>query len=160
MQSSVAENVKIEQKLFLMRLPNEQAKKVYDQMMERDYCSQWLGTELLELDEGFCVLKMKVRKEMLNGFGTLHGGIAFSLADSALAFASNSYGRISPLINGSMNYSKAAHEGDCLIAEAKVFSISNKKADIDVTIFKEGEKEAYYFMRGTVYRTSKTFEQE
>lgn len=135
-----------------------QAQKVFEKMMESDYCSQWLGIELLKVQEGYCKLKMKVRKEMLNGFGTLHGGIAFSLADSALAFASNSYGRVSLLINGSMNYSKAAREGDLLLAEARVFSISNKKADIDVSIFKEGEKEAFYFMRGTVYRTSRTFE--
>ena len=126
--------------------------------MENDHCSRWLGIELLEIREGFCRLQMKVRKEMLNGFGTLHGGMAFSLADSTLAFASNSYGKISPLINGSMNYSKAAKEGDVLIAEANVFSISNKKADIDVTIFKKGEEAAFYFMRGTVYRTSKEFE--
>lgn len=135
-----------------------QAKKVFDIMMEQDYCSKWLGIELIQIEEGYCKLKMLVRREMLNGYGTMHGGMAFSLADSALAFASNSYGRISPLINGSMSYSKAAKEGDILIAEAKVFSISNKKADIDVTIFKEDEEGAFYFMRGTVYRTSKTFE--
>lgn len=141
-----------------MSTSKPQARKVFEKMMESDYCSQWLGIELLEIEEGYCKLKMQIRKEMLNGFGTLHGGMAFSLADSALAFASNSYGRVSPLINGSMNYSKAAVEGDILLAEAKVFSISNKKADIDVTIFKEGEEDAFYFMRGTVYRTSKTFE--
>ena len=59
-----------------------------------------------------------------------------------------------------MVYSKAAKEGDILRAEAKVFSISNKKADIDVTIYCNNEKEAFYFMRGTVYRTSKEHEVE
>ncbi len=123
--------------------------------MEKDYCTQWLGAELIHLEEGKCILEMKVKKEMLNGFGTLHGGMAFTLADSALAFAVNSYGRIAPLINGSMNYAKGAVEGDVLRAEAQVFSISNKKADIDVSVFCNQEKEAYYFFRGTVYRTSK-----
>lgn len=136
-------------------MENSKARQVYEKMMEKDYCSQWLGIELLEIKEGYCKLKMCIRKEMLNGFGTLHGGIAYAFADSALAFASNSYGRISPLINGNMIYSKAALEGDLLIAEAKVFSISNKKADIDVEVFKEGEADAFYFFRGTVYRTSK-----
>src|SRR5690606_18729723 len=131
------------------------AQKIYESMMKTDYCSQWLGFKLLKIEEGECHLEMKVRKEMLNGFGTVHGGIAYTLADSALAFASNSYGRISPLINGNMVYSKAAKVGDILRAEAKVFSISNKKADIDVTIYCNNEKEAFYFMRGTVYRTSK-----
>ena len=70
------------------------AQKVYNSMMEKDYCTQWLGAKLIHLEEGKCTLTMKVKKEMLNGFGTLHGGMAFSLADSALAFAANSYGRI------------------------------------------------------------------
>tara|TARA_B100001109_G_C18833051_1_gene460552 strand:- start:21 stop:443 length:423 start_codon:yes stop_codon:yes gene_type:complete len=131
------------------------AQKVYESMMKTDYCSQWLDIEPLKIEEGECHLQMKVRKEMLNGFGTLHGGIAFSLADSALAFASNSYGRISPLINGNMVYSKSAKEGDILRAEAKVFAISHKKADIDVTIYCNDEKDGFYFMRGTVYRSSK-----
>ena len=133
------------------------AEKIYHKMMETDYCSQWLGFKCVLIEEGKCILEMKIRKEMLNGFGTLHGGMAYTLADSALAFASNSFGRISPLINGSMNYAKGAVEGDILKAEATVISISNKKADIDVTIFNNGEKEPYYFFRGTVYRTSKEF---
>ena len=133
----------------------DKAQKVYESMMENDHLTQWLGAKLISVEEGLCTLEMLVRKEMLNGFGTLHGGIAYSLADSALAFAANSYGRISPLINGSMSYSKGAVEGDVLRAEAKVISLGNKKADIDVTIFCNDNQEPYYFFRGTVYRTSK-----
>ena len=131
------------------------AQKVYESMMEKDYCTQWLGAKLIHIEEGNCVLEMTIRKEMLNGFGTLHGGIAYSLADSALAFAVNAYGRISPLITGNMSYAKAATEGDVLRAEAKVISLGNKKADIDVTLYCNKEAEPYYFFRGTVYRTSK-----
>jgi acyl-CoA thioesterase len=134
------------------------AQKVYESMMENDFCSQWLGLKPILIEEGHCILEMEVRKEMLNGFATLHGGIAYSLADSALAFASNSYGRISPLINGNMSYSKAAKIGDVLKAEAKVISLGNKKADIDVTITCKGHEEPFYFFRGTVYRTSKEHE--
>ncbi len=131
------------------------AQKVYESMMENDFCSQWLGIKPIVIEEGYCVLEMQVRKEMLNGFGTLHGGMAYSLADSALAFASNSYGRISPLINGNITYSKSAKIGDIVKAEAKVISLGNKKADIDVVITCEGQEEPFYFFRGTVYRTSK-----
>ena len=131
------------------------AQKVYESMMENDFCSQWLGIKPIVIEEGYCVLEMQVRKEMLNGFGTLHGGMAYSLADPALAFASNSYGRISPLINGNITYSKSAKIGDILKAEAKVISLGNKKADIDVVITCEGQEEPFYFFRGTVYRTSK-----
>ncbi|KAA3646039.1 MAG: hotdog fold thioesterase [Bacteroidetes bacterium] len=131
------------------------ARKVYESMMENDFCSQWLRINPILIEEGHCILEMEVRKEMLNGFGTLHGGMAYSLADSALAFASNSYGRISPLINGNMSYAKGAKLGDTLRAEAKVISLGNKKADIDVTITCVGHEEPFYFFRGTVYRTSK-----
>lgn len=131
------------------------AQKVFESMMENDFCSQWLGIKPILIEKGHCILQMEVRKEMLNGFGTLHGGMAYSLADSALAFASNSYGRISPLINGNMTYSKSAKIGDVLEAEAKVISLGNKKADIDVVIICEGQEEPFYFFRGTVYRTSK-----
>lgn len=131
------------------------ANKIVDSMMELDYCSQWLDFKFLKVEQGSCHLSMVVRKEMLNGFGTLHGGIAYSLADSALAFAINSYGRISPLINGNMSYAKAARVGDLLTAKAEVIFLGNKKADIDVTIFCNDESDPYYFFRGTVYRTSK-----
>ncbi len=129
------------------------AQKVYESMMETDYCSQWLGIKPLLIEEGECHLEMEVRKEMLNGFGTIHGGMAYTLADSALAFAINSYGQISPLIQGSMNYAKPAKEGDVLLAKAKVIALGNKKADVDVNIYRGDE--VLFFFRGTVYRTSK-----
>ena len=133
----------------------EKAEQIYLSMMENDHFSKWLNIQMVSIKEGSCILEMKVRREMLNGFSTLHGGVAYSLADSALAFASNSYGRISPLINGSMSYAKASKEGDVLRAEAKVISIGNKKADVDVNIFCNDEETPFYFFRGTVYRTSR-----
>ncbi|MBB4119745.1 acyl-CoA thioesterase [Mesonia hippocampi] len=133
---------------------NKTAKAIYQKMMEKDYCTQWLDTSLLEIKEGYCKLSMRVRKEMLNGHGILHGGIAFTFADSAFAFASNSYGRVSVSINGNMIYSKAAHEGELLYAEAKALNVTYKTADFDVEISNE-QGEVYYYFRGTVYRSSK-----
>ncbi len=132
----------------------EKAEQVYHSMMENDHFSKWLNFRLITIKEGSCHLELTVRKDMLNGFSTLHGGVAYAFADSALAFASNSYGRISPLINGSMNYAKASKEGDVLRAEAKVIALGNKKADIDVNVFCNKEETPFYFFRGTVYRTS------
>ena len=129
------------------------ARAVFDKMYEHDYCTQWMGAELLEIDEGICRLKMAVKKEMLNGYGILHGGIAFAFADSAFAFASNSYGRIAVSINGNMNYARSAQLGDILIAEAKALHVSHKKADFDVMVSNEDGQVCYYF-RGTVYRKS------
>lgn len=131
------------------------AKLVFDKMMEKDYCSQWLQIEPILIEEGHCKIKMTVRKEMLNGYGILHGGIAFTFADSAFAFASNSYGRLAVSINGTMHYSKSAKEGDTLIAEAIALNVSHKTADFDVNVYEEKSEEIYYYFRGTVYRGSK-----
>lgn len=130
------------------------ATEVYNKMMEKDYCSQWLGIEPIFTKEGHCKIKMTVRKEMLNGHGIFHGGIAFTFADSAFAFASNSYGRVAVSINGNMIYSKSAKEGDVLFAEAIALNVTYKTADFDVHVMNE-EGEIYYYFRGTVYRSSK-----
>ena len=123
-------------------------------MMDTDYCSQWMGIEPILLEEGHCQLRMTVKRDMLNGFGILHGGIAYAFADSALAFASNSYGRLSVSIQGSMNFSRSAKEGETLIAEAQALEVSYKTATFDVDVRNE-KGEVYYRFRGTVYRSSK-----
>lgn len=130
------------------------AQAVYNKMMEKDYCSQWLQIAPVFLKEGHCKIKMVVRKEMLNGYGILHGGIAFTFADSAFAFASNSYGRLAVSINGNMIYSKSAKEGEILFAEAKALNVTYKTADFDVNVMNEAG-DIYYYFRGTVYRSSK-----
>ncbi|MEM8526472.1 MAG: hotdog fold thioesterase [Bacteroidota bacterium] len=130
------------------------AKSVYNKMMEKDHCTQWLGATLISIQGGYCKLQMTVRKEMLNGHGILHGGIAFTFADSAFAFASNSYGRIAVSINGNMIYSKSAKENEVLFAEAKALNVTHKTADFDVNVMNEAG-EVYYYFRGTVYRSSK-----
>lgn len=127
------------------------AEAVYHKMMERDYCSQWMGIELVEIAEAHCKLKMVVRREMLNGFGILHGGIAYAFADSAFAFASNSLGRVAVSINGSMSFARSATEQEVLFAEARALHIGHKTADFDVQVTNSGG-EVYYFFRGTVYR--------
>ena len=66
---------------------DEVAKKVVAHMLEHDQFSKWLGIELIDIREGYSKIAMPVREEMLNGLGIVHGGIAFSLADSAFAFA-------------------------------------------------------------------------
>lgn len=130
------------------------AQAVFDKMMEKDYCSQWMGIEPILIEEGHCKIKMTVKRDMLNGHGILHGGIAFAFADSAFAFASNSYGRVAVSINSNIIFSKSAKEGDVLFAEAKALNVNYKTADFDVNVMNESG-EIYYYFRGTVYRTSK-----
>ncbi len=129
-------------------------RHVFEKMYEKDYCSQWMGIELLSIEEGRCELTMKVKKEMLNGFGILHGGIAYAFADSAFAFASNSYGRVAVSITGSMNFAKSAKLGDVIIAIAKPLNVTYKTADFDVNVYNEDRSELMYYFRGTVYRSS------
>lgn len=130
-----------------------QAQAVFNKMMERDHFSQWMGIELIDISEGFCRLRMTVKKEMLNGFGILHGGVSFALADSAFAFASNSYGRLSVSLNASMTYSKSAKESDILLAEAKKVTLGNRTATFDVEISNQSSGELIALFRGTVFRT-------
>src|SRR5450432_1869809 len=95
------------------------AGKVVTHMMEHDLFSQWLGIEVLKIKEGYSKIKMTVRKEMINGFGIVHGGIAFSLADSAFAFACNNRNVLSVALDTSINFLKPVAVGDVLRSEAK-----------------------------------------
>ncbi len=134
--------------------PKEKATAVVNQMFERDYFSQWLGIERVEDDAGRSVLRMTVRRDMLNGFGIAHGGITYSLADSAFAFASNSHGRKSVSIETSISHLVALHEGDVLTAVAEEEHLGNKTAIYRIVITNQHEQRVALF-KGTVYRTSK-----
>ena len=131
----------------------ETAEKVVNTMFENDYFSQWLGIERVLVEPGKCILKMKIRKEMLNGFSIAHGGIAYSLADSALAFASNSHGRKSLSIETSISHTESLQEGDTIFATAGEINLSNKLGIYYISVTKEDKTVALF--RGTVYRTSK-----
>ena len=131
-----------------------EAKKIIDTMMELDYFSQWLGIEVEEISEGKCTLSMIIRKEMLNGFGIAHGGITYSLADSAFAFASNSHGRKAVSIETSISHTISLREGDKIWAVAREESLKNKIGIYFIEVKNEkGEKVALF--KGTVYRTDK-----
>jgi acyl-CoA thioesterase len=113
-----------------------------------------LGIEIIDVSEGFCQLKMTVRKEMLNGFQIAHGGIAYSLADSALAFASNSHGRKSLSVETSISHTVSVKEGDSLVAVSNEISLSPKIGIYLISIKNQIDQEVALF-KGTVYRTSK-----
>lgn len=130
------------------------AKKVVDKMISGDAFSQWLGIEILEITEGFCKLKMTVRDEMTNGFNIAHGGIAYSLADSCLAFAANADGIQAVSIETSISHTKKVANGDILTATSKEMNKSNKTALYYITITNQDNLEVAHFI-GTVYRTGK-----
>ncbi len=126
-------------------------------MMAKDYFSQWLGIEVLEITQGVCKLKMTVRKDMLNGFGIAHGGITYSFADSALAFASNSHGRKAVSIETSISHMESLHENDVILAEAIEEKCSNKIGIYTIKITRSADNSVVALFKGTVYRTSQNW---
>lgn len=127
------------------------ATRVVDAMMARDAFSQWLGISVVAVRPRKAVVSMVVRPEMVNGFGVAHGGIVYSLADTALAFAANTHGRVTVAIENAISYPRPVHVGDELVAEADEESASNRLGYYAVTVWRSDEKVALF--RGTVYRT-------
>ena len=130
------------------------ASRIVDAMMENDHFSQWLGIVRLEEREGYCRLQMTVRPEMCNGFGIAHGGITYSLADSALAFASNSKGKHALSIETSISHIQPLQAEDGIIATAEEKSAGNKIAIYEVRIVREEDDVLVALFKGTVYRKS------
>lgn len=129
-------------------------------MMARDHFSQWLGIRVLSLEPGQCQLSMTIRREMLNGFGIAHGGISFSLADSALAFASNSKGMQSLSIQTSISHIESLKEGAELHAKAVCITETNRLGHYDVTLWSSDEKKPVALFKGMVYKTSVEWQAE
>ena len=130
------------------------AERVQQQMMSKDYFSQWLGIEVIEIAPATCTVRMTVRAEMLNGFGVAHGGIVFSVADSAFAFACNTHGRLTVSIENSITYPVAIREGDVLTAVAREEASSERLGYYRVDVTRQGNETVGLF-RGTAYRTLK-----
>ena len=123
-------------------------------MYDGDAFSQWLGIERLEEKAGYCKLRMTVREEMTNGFKIAHGGITYSLADSALAFASNGYGRQAVSIETSISHTKPVFIDDVITAEAVELNLTNATGIYDIKITNQKDEVVALF-KGTVYRTKK-----
>ena len=136
--------------------PSEQelAERVVASMMASDAFSQWLGIEILEVAPRRSTCRLTVRDEMVNGLGVTHGGIAFSLADSAFAFACNTHGRVTVSIENSITYPVAIREGDVLTALAREEAASERLGYYRVDVTRQGGELVGLF-RGTAYRTLK-----
>jgi acyl-CoA thioesterase len=123
-------------------------------MLERDAFSAWLGLKVVALEPGACTVRMTVRPEMVNGFGVCHGGVTFSLADSALAFASNTHGRVTVSVENSISYPAPVRLGDTLTAAATEETAGKRLAFYRVTVVNQRDETVALF-RGTVYRTDR-----
>jgi acyl-CoA thioesterase len=130
----------------------QRARAVVDEMLAVDAFSRWLGVEVLEAAPGHSCIRMTVRDEMVNGFGTSHGGIVFSFADSALAFATNAGGFVTVAVDCSVSYTRPVRPGDRLTALCTEESTTNTLAFCSVTVRNQDDVAVGHF-RGTVHRT-------
>ena len=130
------------------------ASNVVGHMMENDFFSQWMGVEVLEVKEGCSRIRMTIRKEMVNGFGIVHGGLPFSLADSAFAFACNNRNNLSVALDVTITFTKAVNVGDVLTAEAKEIHNGRSTGVYLVSITNQKNEQIALF-KGTCFRTGK-----
>jgi acyl-CoA thioesterase len=134
--------------------PNTEARRVVEHMMQHDRFSQWLGIEVLDIKTGESCIRMKIREEMVNGFGIAHGGVAFSLADSAFAFACNNRNQLSVALDTSINFTREVRVGDTLTATAKEEHNGRSTGLYTIRIVNQDEKLVAQF-KGLCYRTDK-----
>ncbi len=132
------------------------SEEIPHKMLSQDAFSQWLGIEVLEVEKGRCKVGMTVRKEMLNSMGKAHGGISYSLADTAFGFSANTHGKYAVSIETSINHIEALEEGDYLTAVA-VTDIAKTKIGFNIVEVKRNNEIVALF-KGVVYRTSKDWE--
>jgi acyl-CoA thioesterase len=131
-----------------------QAERVVRAMVARDAFSRWLGIEVLEVAPRRSTCRLTVREEMVNGFGVTHGGIAFSLADSAFAFACNTHGKVTVSIENSITYPSPVHVGDELTALAREDAASGRLAYYSAEV-KNQRGEVVALFRGTAFKTTR-----
>jgi acyl-CoA thioesterase len=135
---------------------HELTEKVVAHIKENDNFAHWLGVEVVLSTPGYAKIKMKIRKDMINSFGSCHGGVTFGFAQTALAFASNNYGNIEVALETGMAFTSPLFEGDEIIAETNEESRNNKVSVYSVLVTKtDGTKVGVF--RGSVYRTKRKY---
>jgi acyl-CoA thioesterase len=126
------------------------ASEIVNMMMSKDEFSSWMDIKIENIEKGKCSLSCHVRKEMLNGFSIAHGGIAYSLADSTLAFAANSYGLQSFSIETSISHLVKVNQGDLLKSNSIEIHRGNKTAIYQIEVYNQ-KNIMVAIMKGTVY---------
>lgn len=110
------------------------AQLVLDHMYPKDHNAHAMGIAIDEIRPGYARASMVVRKDMLNGHGSLHGGMSYALADTAFAYACNSYNTNAVAAGCSIVYPAAGREGDKLTAEAVETHLIGRNGVYDVTV--------------------------
>ncbi len=116
-------------------------------MWSNDDASRWFGMSLEEVAPGRAVLRMTIERHHTNGHDICHGGVIFSLADSAFAFACNSYNAIAVAQHNMISFVAPGRLGDVLTATASEISLNGRSGIYDVQVTR-GEGEVIAEMRG------------
>jgi acyl-CoA thioesterase len=119
--------------------PDQLARACADAMWAEDNASRGLGMEIVEIGAGHAVLAMTVKPEMVNGHGIAHGGFIFTLADSAFAFACNSYNERTVAAHGNISFIRPGKLGDRLVADAREISKSGRSGIYDIRVTANGD---------------------
>jgi acyl-CoA thioesterase len=127
------------------------AEAVRDAMLENDRATKSLGMEVLAVGPGTSTLAMTVRDDMLNGFDICHGGLITTLADSAFAFACNSYNELTVASGFNVDIVAPGKSGDRLTAVAQEVSLSGRTGVYDITVRNQRDELVAVF-RGKSYR--------
>ncbi len=126
------------------------AEKAARALYANDKTSQALGIRIIEIRPGYSRLAMLVRGDMVNGHRICHGGMVFTLADSAFAFACNSYDESTVAAAASIDFLAASYEGDELAAVATELWRTRRNAIYEITVTNQkGARSAFF--RGRSY---------
>ena len=131
--------------------PQQIAEAVRDAMLANDRATRMLGMEILAVGPGSATLVMTVRDDMLNGFDICHGGLITTLADSAFAFACNSYNEVTVASGFNVDIVAPGRPGDRLTAVAKEVSLSGRTGVYDISVRNQRDELVAVF-RGKSYR--------
>ena len=133
--------------------PQQTAQWVGERMFANDPATRALGMQLLEIMPGTALLSMTVREDMLNGHQTCHGGMISALADSAFAFACNSYNEMTVASGFSIDFTAPAHLGDLLTARCTEVSRAGRTGIYDTTVTnQEGRRIALFRGRSHTFK--------
>lgn len=120
--------------------PEDRAQKSSQTLWEGDTASKWLGITIEEVREGRSVLSLTVQPHHCNGHGICHGGITFSLADSAFAFACNSRNQATVAQHNAITFVAPGHVGDTLTATAHEVSLTGRSGIYDIRVTNQDGK--------------------
>lgn len=120
-------------------------------MFSRDHAAQSLGIVVEEAREGYARCSLRITKAMVNGLGPVHGGVTFTLADTAFAYACNSRNVPHVALQASISFTAPGLLGDTLVAEGREVTLKGRTGVYDITIAKD-TGELIGMFRGTCYR--------